>query len=375
MKNISALSYEKDSEIEGFILGKINIDLKEDEIELSKIEREGSELNGQIEIEVEKYVEENVSNIQNIKRLGDYKILEYQNIFNGVQKDKYDISKTFEELIEDYNKIKSVPENLDDIKQVDVLNSDLKLLNEIKENCLKEYSLSALAKEFKDKIKNKQIFVETGIDLLDSEKSKCPFCEQNLERDALDLIDNYTSYLNDVEVNTIKLFKHYELTLQKYVLSIENIEIQNTKRINEFNKYKTNYIPSSEKIELSSIRIQVLKMQIEVIIDNVHDKIKNINKSIVLPNEHLQNLEKSQTLLNGAITSNNEEIETINKKKDRIGEENKSIRKEIIKSAHNNLIDEHKNNIESLIKLRGRGTLLNNEIKKKKRATENKQKR
>ncbi|MFK5974226.1 MAG: hypothetical protein QM485_13215, partial [Flavobacteriaceae bacterium] len=58
-ENISALSYEKDSEIEGFILGKINIDLKEDEEKLSKIEKEGSELNEQIKIKVEKYIEEN----------------------------------------------------------------------------------------------------------------------------------------------------------------------------------------------------------------------------------------------------------------------------------------------------------------------------
>ncbi|WP_051605767.1 hypothetical protein [Polaribacter sp. Hel_I_88] len=83
-ENISALSYEKDSEIEGFILGKINIDLKEDEEKLSKIEKEGIDLNQQIKIEAEKYIKENVSNIQNIRRLGDYKILEFQNIFNGI---------------------------------------------------------------------------------------------------------------------------------------------------------------------------------------------------------------------------------------------------------------------------------------------------
>jgi wobble nucleotide-excising tRNase len=364
-ENISALSYEKDSEIEGFILGKINIDLKEDEEKLSKIEKEGSELNEQIKIEVKKYVEENVSNIQNIKRLGDFKILDYQNIFNGIQKDKYESSKTFDELIQDYNKIKSVPENLDDIKQIEVLSLDLKLLKEIKENCFKEYSLSELAKEFKDKIKSKQIFVESGIGLLDTEKSNCPFCEQTLEKDALDLIDNYTTYLNDIEANTIKLFKEYETRLQNYISTLESIEIQNTKRINEFNKYKTKYIPSSEEIELSYLDIQILKKQIEVIIENVKGKIININKSIDLSEEQLQNLEKSETIFNGVLSSNNEEIQAINKKKDRIGEENKSTRKEIIKSAYNNLIDEHKNNIESVIKLRGQWKSLNDEIKKK----------
>lgn len=364
-ENIKALSYEKDSDIEGFILGKINIDLKEDEEKLSKIENEYSELYKQIKIQTEKFVKEKVSNIQNIKRLGDYKILEFQNIFNGIQKEKYDISKTFDKLIDDYNKIKSVPENLDDIKQIEALKLDLKLLNVIKENCLKKYSLSELAKDFKDKIKDKQLFVETGITLLDYENKECPFCEQTLKQDALNLINKYTTYLIDIESNTIKLFKEYESSLKNYINTLTNIEIINTKRINEFNKYKTKYIPSSEEIELSGLDIEPLKKQFELIIGSIQDKIKNINKSIELTDEQLQSLKKSETLLNGVISSNNKEIETINKKKNKIGEENKSTRKEIIKCAYNHLIDEHKNSIQSVIKLRAQRKSLNDEIKKK----------
>jgi wobble nucleotide-excising tRNase len=116
---------------------------------------------------------------------------------------------------------------------------------------------------------------------------------------------------------------------------------------------------------LSYLDIQILKKQFEVIIENVKGKIININKSIDLSEEQLQNLEKSETIFNGVLSSNNEEIQAINKKKDRIGEENKSTRKEIIKSAYNNLIDEHKNNIESVIKLRGQWKSLDDEIKKK----------
>ncbi|WP_197026373.1 AAA family ATPase [Polaribacter sp. Hel_I_88] len=275
------------------------------------------------------------------------------------------MSKTFEELIQDYNKIKSVPENLDDIKQIELLKLDLNLINEIKENCFKEYSLSSLAKEFKDKIKRKQLFVETGIGLIDSAEKNCPFCEQNLEKDALNLIDNYTAYLNDVEANTIKLFKDYETTLDKYLIAITNIEIQNTKRINDFNIYKTKYIPSSEDIELKGLDIELIKEQIGFLIKIVQDKIKNINKSIDLTDLQIQSLHDSETLFNGILSSNNEEIETINKKKDKIGDENKSTRKEIIKCTYNHLIDEHKSSIESVIKLRAQWKSLYNEIKKK----------
>ena len=367
-ENIRALSYEKDSEIEGFILGKINIDLKDDEDKLNKIFKEGSELTKQIEIEINKYVEENISNIQNIKRLSDYKILESQNIFNGIESEKQIVSKSFNELLEDYNKVKSVPENLEDIQSIDLIKIDYKILNEIKIDCKKEFSLSSLAEDFKKKIKEKQDFIESGMELLnnDSEKGKCPFCEQKLENNALALIDSYTKYLNDIEAKTIKQFKNNIEILEKYLIAFNNVENDNSKRINEFNSYKTKYIPSSKEIELNKLDTKTIKDEVELIVKSIKEKIKNISISIEITEELIQSIQKNQTLLNGSIETNNQEIDAINYKKNRIGEENKTIRKDICKSAFNHLIDTHKTNIKTAYKLRNDWKILNEEIKKKK---------
>lgn len=43
------LNYEKDSDIQGYILGKANIDLTDDENKLKKIQEEGIILRSQIE--------------------------------------------------------------------------------------------------------------------------------------------------------------------------------------------------------------------------------------------------------------------------------------------------------------------------------------
>lgn len=199
-QNIQALGYEKDSDIEGFILGKANIDLKEDEDKLAKVEKEGKELSEQVENEINAYVQENISNIQNIKRLSEYAYLSPKEVFQGIEKELFEVSKSIDELFADYNKIKSVPENLSDISNIDRVNIDFKLLNEIKENLHKEFSLSSLAENFKQKIKNKQSFIETGMTLLSETKNNtCPFCEQELRESALNLIDNYTKYINDTE--------------------------------------------------------------------------------------------------------------------------------------------------------------------------------
>ncbi|MDR2755312.1 MAG: hypothetical protein LBC20_06360, partial [Planctomycetaceae bacterium] len=98
--NIRALDFEKESDIKGFILGKTNIDLKEDENKLEKLETDCKILKTQIEKEINQYIEKNINHIQNIKRLDEYRyLLNTQNFFDGVNKDNQSVSKTFEELL------------------------------------------------------------------------------------------------------------------------------------------------------------------------------------------------------------------------------------------------------------------------------------
>ena len=366
-ENIKALSYEKDSEIEGFILGKVNIDLKDDEDKIARVLKERKDLSEQVEIEINTFVKENVSSIQNIKRLGEYKLLDPQAIFNGVDKEKYKISKSFEDLIEDYNKIKAVPENLNDIKTIDRLKIDFELINEIKENFEKEFSLSSLAEEFKKKVKNKQDFVEQGVELLEKHDDSeiCPFCEQELQENALLLIDNYTRYLTDTEAKTIKLFKSYSETIEKFQINLKTLENIVSKRINEFNDYKTKYIPSSEGIEIRNILTEQLNDNLQELNKNVSDKLLNISIKQPISQELIDNLEKNQTLINKVIDKNNIEIEKINSKKNKIGDENKSTRKQICKCVYNLLIDKHKTNIVHIIRLREEWKALDESIKKK----------
>ncbi len=366
-QNIRVLGYEKDSDIQGFILGKVNIDLKDDEDNLAKIAKEGEQLKEQVEKEINTYVEENISNIQNIKRLSEYAYLKPSEIFQGVEKDLFEVSKSIDDLFADYNKIKSVPENLTDIGTVDRVNINFQTLNEIKENLNKEFSLSSLAEDFKEKIKSKQAFVETGMTLLsETENNSCPFCEQELQESAISLIDNYTKYLNDTEAKTIKQFKGNIELLSNIIASLKEIETANSKRINLFNEYKTKYIPSSEDEELSSLNIEEAEQAIQSLIEIIEEKLKDISKSVVVENSVIENIEKHQTLLNNSIDANNEKINSINAKKNGISEENKAVRKEICKCAYNNLVETHKTNIKSIFQLREQWKTLDTEIKKKK---------
>src|SRR5690606_23136098 len=109
--------------------------------------------------------------------------------------------------------------------------------NSIESESVKEYSLSSLAASFKEKIKSKQNFIESGMNLLKTNSENCPFCEQNLEDSALHLIDHYTTYLTDVEAQTIKYFLAQIVELNTLIDSLKSIEDTNIKRINEFNTF------------------------------------------------------------------------------------------------------------------------------------------
>ncbi|WP_010663729.1 AAA family ATPase [Marinilabilia salmonicolor] len=366
-QNIQVLGYEKDSEIEGFILGKVNIDLKDDEDNLAKIEKEGKELSEQVEKEIDSYVKKNLSNIQNIKRLREFAYLRPKEIFQGIEKNLFPVSKGLDELFSDYNKIKSVPENLLDIGAIERINIDFNILNGIKENLNKEFSLSSLAENFKQKIKSKQTFIEKGMSLLsETESNTCPFCEQKLQENAINLISNYTKYLNDTEAKTIKQFNENTEWLSNLIASLKSIENTNSYRINSYNEYKTKYIPSSAKEELGILKVKAAQQAIQSYIDIIEEKLKDISKPILVENSIIENIEKHQTLLNKTIDSNNKKIKSLNAKKNQIGEENKTVRKEICKCAYNYLVETHKTNIKTISHLREQWKTLDLQIKKKK---------
>ena len=366
-ENLRSLDYDKDNKIDGFILGKVNIDLSDDEEKLGKIKKDGIDLSAQIENEINTYIADKIDNIPYIKKFNEYQEFDFQKILKSVDKASYEIAKSYDELIEDYNKIKSVPENLEDIGEVNTIEIDLDTLTTIKESCTKEYSLSTLAEEFKKKIKSKQEFIETGIPLLDKKKNECPFCEQNLETDALNLIDNYNKYLSDVESRTIKLFNDYKTSLEKSISEIDAINTSNTKRINTFNTYKNTYIPSSSDVDLKELTFDNLTSEVQKIIKKIDLKLADISKSIIIEKNILESIKKHKTIFNGEIESNNKQIQQINKKKNRISGESLSIRRQLCKRTLDDLIDKHKPDIKKLEKLRKKYSDLKAEIERKKR--------
>lgn len=367
-ENIRVLNYEKDSDIQGYILGKANIDLTDDENKLKKIQEEGIILRSQIEKNIQTYLTKNIDSIRDIKRLQEYKdLLNIEAILSSINQEKCSCSKTVDNLLADYNKVKSTPENLDDILLIDNVSIDVNFMQTIVSDLDKQYNLSSFSGEFKAKIKSKQHFIEEGVRLFKG--NRCPFCEQELANDSLALIDRYTQFLTDSESQTIKLFQDYSKQLQNYISLLLNIENTLSQRANLYNEYKTKYIPALENDNFESVAIITsIKDSIQLLIEAICKKIEAINISIKVSDDVIENIEKYIMTLNRLIESNNKKIQTINQKKNKIGEENKNIRKAICKSACAYLVELCNKDVLKIYELRKEYKELNEDISKRKEA-------
>lgn len=367
-ENIRVLNYEKDSDIQGYILGKANIDLTDDENKLKKIQDDGVVLREQIARTIQSYLIKNIDSIRDIKRLQEYKdLLNIEAILNSINQEKCSCYKTVDELITDYNKVKSIPENLEDIPLIDNVSIDTDFIQTIVSDLNKQYNLSSFADEFKAKIKSKQNFIEEGVRLF--KDNHCPFCEQELSSNSLALIDKYTRFLTDSESQTIKQFQSYSKQLQNLIFLLSNVENTVNQRANLFNEYKTKYIPTLENEYLDTIAIiSSIKDCIQNVLDATNKKIEAINSSIQINDDVIQNIKKHVLTLNDLIESNNNKIQTINHKKNKIGEENKNIRKAICKSTYIHLAEICNKDILKIHELRKEYKKLNDDISKRKEA-------
>ena len=366
-RNIRELDYIKnadDQNMQGFILGKAHIDVSEDKEKLEELGKVGKTKQEDIINFINQYKNNNISKIPNITRLNEYKELEASNIIKGHS--KYSLDKNIDEYIQDYDKIKSVPENLESVPEIlfDAVNFE-KVLS-IKEMLEREFSLSSFSEDFKIKIKEKQEFIEKGLSL--SKDGKCPFCETPYNSDALKLVDIYTKYVNDQESKTIKVLDENRKFLNNVVSYLKEKEKETDKQTKIFNDYKTKYFASLEEEELHEVDVTSVKQLIEKLVHSISEKINNISVPQIIQDQSIENLKIALNDFRDKISKNNEIVKSMNQKITRVANENKEIRKNICRATFEYLLESQKTDIEELMRIFKEYNVLQQEIAKKEEA-------
>lgn len=266
-ENIYSLNYDKNSEVDGYILGRINIDLSLEEKKLEELKKNEIKISEDIKNQINSYIDIKITRKANFNRLTEYK--SYLNFSAIVSNDNSlsDVSDSTDNLISRNDISSQIPENLQDIKEIDfssIFQSDLKTsISLIKEDLETIFELSSLSKEIKDKIKNKSSFIKDGLNILNTNDESCPFCEQNLKNDlSYQLLLLYNQYFNDSEAKTIEKLKKYKEYLVNLNNSLDKINIETNSTIDNFNSVNRyiNLPFSLKSLDIGQSKILIIEL-------------------------------------------------------------------------------------------------------------------
>lgn len=331
-ENIEALKYKPDGDIEGYILGKAQIDLSKEKQELKTKENELVDkeqlLKDNIKVQKEELDKKEFSIRKNI---AEYTNFTFENIFSkkGLG---YVESKTFNELKKDNTTLNTLPDDLADVS-FSIFKADISFVNQMKTLLVTNFSKSNFAEEFKVKVKSKQAFVKDGLSFTDKQKSNCPFCEQTLSNEALTLIDRYTKYLEDEEAKTISQIDSFIRAIDELKKQLSINYTSSIKTKSEFDNLKK-YLPSFASINLQELKdIEDIKVIFNEIQSVLTDKKDDITKSLYIDTQ-LGLIEQHILNNEGLVEENKAKIAAINKRKNNLNSEKLEIKKKLCKTHY-----------------------------------------
>jgi hypothetical protein len=243
-ENIELRDYTPDGNIEGYILGRVQIDLTKEKGREEKLKNEIKKKNAMID-----------DIIENAKKeLRDYGVLPTTREFAFIDKEKLQNKEimgdvqSFDEIVKQLEMLKQLPEKLPDINKP-AFSINEAVFDEIVIILTTAYPKAEWDEEFVVEIKKNRSFIEKGIELFDDGEGTCPFCKQPLDKTALELIDRYKSFLADKQAEVLRKIDLNIKAIEDIKDSIRNYA-KETKSANLDIKDLKKYFPSLEKVSL-----------------------------------------------------------------------------------------------------------------------------
>ncbi len=182
-ENIKPRDYTPDGNIEGYILGKVQIDLTDEKKREEKLKGEIKYKDGTIDDTIEKAKKE-LRDIGVLPTTTEFALIDKERL---LQKETFSDVQPFDEIVKQLELMKKLPEKLPDISTPSFSIKDI-VFDEIVTILTTVYPKAEWDEEFASDIKKNRAFVEKGLELLNSDEGICPFCKQSLSDKALELI-------------------------------------------------------------------------------------------------------------------------------------------------------------------------------------------
>lgn len=338
-----------DSRLDGYIIGKSVIDLSKEKKEVESYDKEIEKHKGEIENLISR-AKESLRNLGVRTNTSTFLSINFDFILNG--SDVHE-SESFDNLKSSLSKLKSIPDDLPDIPNIKIFSFDFIRFKDLISDLDQKISPSSIAEEFKNKVKNKEGFIESGISIIQKEpSSQCPFCEQKLNHAELTLIDAYLEYFEDQETQ-------YRQKIRSYKKLFESLHQEIRNKHNEINKVSVLY--NKMKSFFPSLQSTEIDIPSDIISESNWEKIENyLDFKIELPSqpieaskleeirEYLKSLElHTKKTLDKIISDNNQKSKLINSVKSDSQSEMLNLKKRICNASILLIKKQAKQNITS----------------------------
>jgi hypothetical protein len=340
-QSIEPVNYGQNSEIQGYIIGKAEIDLSKEKNELEIIKKEYKENNEILENKLDE-IKKELQGLGINSKTKDFIEISFENLISTSY--LVDEEASFEELKKLLKKLQNIPEDLPDVSVHKEFNIDLIKSKSILNDLTETVSLSKISQEFKAKIQPKKAFVEMGLNFINENENQCPFCEQKLYDIQLDLINSYNTFINDYETK-------FKTRLEEHLFYLKQLKKEFNLKISEFSFIENNFIklkdyfPSFESIHLnifSSSNDLFQKLEWFEIEEIINSKINN--PQIDLTTNLISKVElffdkiiEIKSLIDEYIVENNKKIDKLNHLKNSSNNEVLLIKRRICKSKFKQL--------------------------------------
>lgn len=327
-ENIKPRHYTPDGDIEGYILGKTQIDLSAERDQEMQLQNEIKDINKAIDANIERAK----------KELRDQSVHSSTTEFSLIEKVKlreymtFEHISAFDDIVAQLSVLSEVPEKLNDVP-TPTLNVDTPVFDGIISLLSKQYPKTEWDEDFVSYLRTNREFIETGLSMA-NESDVCPFCKQPYSADALSLIHNYKAYLVDKEAEILRQIEHYSKAVSAIIANLKNVTQTTQTAILDTNKL-AQYFPSLAKTALeipdtSDVALQEFSAILELLklkADDLTKTFPTIRSSVSIVHEVI-------TASNNTVKRNTEVIKGINKTKDNSNAERLSLRRNLCKAQY-----------------------------------------
>jgi len=345
-ENIKPRDYTPDGNIEGYILGKVEIDIAEEKRREEKLKGEIRTKDGAIDVIVENAKEE----------LRDKGILPTTNEFSLIEKKRLrqseviDDVQSFEDIVRQLELLKQLPERIPDIGNP-ALSVNTSVFDEISKLLATSYPRSEWDVEFVSYIKKHRSFIENGLEFFSDTQRICPFCKQSVDDLALGIILNYKAFMSDKEAEVLREIESKSAAMNEVIENIKRFGRETETANSEILKLQK-YFSSLENTTLAIPNCEDTVFDCyKGLINALRNKSDNIMNTDFSVQELVAECKKHTCNVLQLQRSNSSIINTVNRTKQNTNAERLQLRRNLCKAQYlkvSNALSAHFREIDSL---------------------------